>query len=183
MVRTVGNQINGSLARVNGRALPGERDMSMQNQVSKSYVIGPSGRPMNLFNVLAVFGETRETIEWLLDVAANGADDADKEAIANVRLFLRIRMAGVSASIDLDDVITTLVRLEIALEDTFGAVKHRAPTLQPKNEKPSPLSLMPPSLFSAALAHIFDKAAKRVAEEATKGAAAKSDTSTGSTAA
>jgi hypothetical protein len=153
----------------------------MQNQISKSYVIGPSGRPMNFFNVLAVFGETRETIEWLLDVAANGADDADKEAIENVRLFLRVRMAGVSASVELDDVITTLVRLEIALEDTFGAVKHRAPTFEPKRDKPSPL--LPPSLFAAALAHILDKAAKRVAEDAAKRSAANNDTTTTTTAA
>jgi len=153
----------------------------MQNLISKSYLIGPSGRPMNFFQVLAVFGETRETIEWLLDVAGEGADAADKEAIENGRLFQRFRMAGVSASIDLDDVITTLVRLEIALEDTFGAVKHRAPTFEPK--KPSPVSLMPPSLFAAALAHIFGNAAKRVAENAAKASAANNQTATKSTAA
>ncbi len=69
-----------------------------------------------------LFAQLTDVIDWGLDIAAKLArdDDEDRDAIENVRAFVRAWLEGRRADVPLTDLLTTIAILFAAIELDLG---------------------------------------------------------------
>lgn len=94
---------------------------------SRSIVLAPDGSRTTVLEWLPLISAFRDTVEWVLDIAADIAADYPDEvaAVHRVRSFLRHRMAGYPATLRLQDVLFTVGLVLAAIERDLGPLKGR----------------------------------------------------------
>lgn len=70
----------------------------------------------------------RDTLEWVLDIAADiaGSYPAEVAAVERVRWFMRARMEGIPATLLMRDALFTVALIVAAIERDVGPLKKRA---------------------------------------------------------
>jgi len=92
-----------------------------------SVVIGPDGSHTTVLEWLPLLAAFRDTVDWILDIAADIACKYPEElaAVERVRRFFRDRMDGYPAVIKLRDVLFTASLVLAAIERDVGPLKRR----------------------------------------------------------
>lgn len=92
-----------------------------------SVVIGPDGSHTTVLEWLPLLAAFRDTVEWVLDIAADIAREypAEVAAVERVRRFFRHRMDGYPATVRLRDVMFTAGLILAAIERDVGPLKRR----------------------------------------------------------
>lgn len=95
---------------------------------SKSTVLAPDGTRTTVLEWLPLVSAFRDTVEWVLDIAVDIASDYPEEvaAVERVRTFLRARMHGYPAVLELRDALFTVGLLLAAIERDLGPLPSRA---------------------------------------------------------
>jgi len=102
-------------------------DKEKTRSPTKGVTLAPDGSPASVLEWLPLVSAFRETVEWVLDVAADIARDYPEEvaAVERVRGFLRARMEGYPAALRLRDALFTVALIMAAIERDVGPLRHR----------------------------------------------------------
>jgi hypothetical protein len=117
-------------------------------------VVAPDGTRTTVLEWLPLLSAFRDTVEWVLDVAADIAREYPEEvaAVERVRTFLRARMHGYPAALELRDALFTVGLLLAAIERDLGPLPQRGRSFKKHRN-----GQLPPGALEAAMQRALER--------------------------